>query len=246
VFSRRLQLGKAFDTLRRRRSTIDSRLEALDLLHTVSVARYQLRRTVEAAIEQYAKGDILEAGAGRSPYGRSLGRRSRSITRLDIDPAVAPDIIGDVQAMTAVSDSSFDTVVSTQVLEHVPDPRATVEEFYRVLRPGGMLILSAPHLSMVHEAPHDYFRFTRYALTHLCETGGFEVIEIHSVGGPLSFVGHSLSLGWLTTIGAVPGLFWPAWTTNYALLVRGLGFLDGLVGLPGLLPRDHLVVARSS
>jgi SAM-dependent methyltransferase len=246
VFLRRLRLGSSTEILRRRRGAIDYRLQDYGLLHTVSAARFQLRRTIESAIEEHAKGDVLEAGAGRSPYGGALSRCSTSITRLDIDSETGPDIVGDVQCMTEVADSSFDTVLSTQVLEHVPDPRATIAEFQRVLRPGGMLILTAPHLSMVHEVPHDYFRFTRYALTQLCESAGFEVVEIHAVGGPLSFVGHTLSLGWLTTLGAIPGLFWPAWAINYALLVRALSAVDGLIGLRELLPRDHLLISRSS
>lgn len=231
-------------SLRARRGALEQRLEDRGLLHTVSAARFQLNRAVEDAIEGYAFGAVLEAGAGRSPYAAVLSERASTVTTLDLDPTRGVDVVGDVQRMTEVADRSFDTVVTTQVLEHVERPQDALSEFARVLKPDGILILTAPHLSMVHEAPHDYFRYTRFGLRYLSESSAFEVIEIRPIGGWLSFFGHVLSLGWLTTVGAVPVLFWPAWVLNYVCLVRGLDMLDRVLGLQTVLPRDHVLLAR--
>ena len=231
-------------SLRARRGALEQRLEDRGLLHTVSAARFQLNKAVENAIVSYATGAVLEAGAGRSPYAMTLAERANSVTTLDIDSSRGVDVVGDVQRMTEVPDESFDAILSTQVLEHVENPQDAFREFARVLRSGGTLILSAPHLSMVHDAPHDYFRFTRFGLGHLCDSYSFEVIEIRPIGGWLSFFGHVVSLGWLTTVGAIPGLFWPAWLLSYVFLVRGVDILDRMLGGRAILPRDHLLVAR--
>ena len=69
-------------------------------------------------------------------------------------------------------DRSFETVFSSQVLEHVPEPWRMVEDMARVLKPGGHLILTAPHIWGLHEVPHDYFRFTSYGLQHLARRAG--------------------------------------------------------------------------
>lgn len=244
MFFRRQPVARSLGSLRERRARVESRLEKRRLLHTVSAARFQLRVALESAINEYVRGDVLEAGAGHSPYHSALLAKSTSITTLDIDPGTDPDIVGDVQDMNGIHDSVFDSILSTQVLEHIPRPRVAFHEFARVLAPGGILVLSAPHLSMVHEAPHDYLRFTSYALRDLCESSGLEVIDVRRVGGLLSFIGHLVSLAFLSTMGAAPGLFWPVWAVNYALLVRTLSAMDHLVGLRGILPRDHVLIAR--
>lgn len=148
--------------------------------------------------------------------------------------------------MDQIDDSSFDTILSTQLLEHVSNPWLAMREFSRVLRPGGTLILSAPHLSMMHEAPNDYFRFTSYGFEVLCADSGFQVVDVRPVGGLLSLVAHVLSLGWLTTLAVITGLFWSAWLVNYLVLVRALGFLDSVLPGTSVLPRDYLLVARLS
>ena len=97
-------------------------------------------------------------------------------------PDVRPHIAGSALELP-VCDVSFDTVFSSQVLEHVPEPWRMVEEMARVLKPGGCLLLSAPHIWGLHEVPHDYFRFTCYGLQHLAERAGLEVLEVHPMAG---------------------------------------------------------------
>jgi SAM-dependent methyltransferase len=60
----------------------------------------------------------------------------------------------------------------------VPQPAAVLAEAWRVLRPGGVLLLSAPFFWPLHEEPHDYYRYTRHGLQHLLEQAGFEAIHI--------------------------------------------------------------------
>jgi ubiquinone/menaquinone biosynthesis C-methylase UbiE len=121
---------------------------------------------------------LLEVGSGGAPFREELDGAAKHVTTLDIvDRYGTRDIIADVQSMPGVPDSNFDTVLCTQVLEHLEDPCGALREMRRVLRDDGILILSVPHLSMIHEAPEDYFRFTDYGLRSLCEKANFEPIS---------------------------------------------------------------------
>jgi len=200
---------------------------------------------VRSAIVTEAGGRILEAGAGASPFKYLLRKRGDEVVTLDVeDRQGGVDILGDIQDMHEVESSSIDTILCTQVLEHVRSPSRAFTEMARVLKPGGVLILSAPHLSMIHEAPHDYFRFTNYGLAALCLDSGFAEPQIRSTSGLLAFLVHPLSVGLMTLAGSWPGLRWPAWALNYLLLVRAVALLDQVLGVREMFPTDHLVIAR--
>jgi SAM-dependent methyltransferase len=67
-------------------------------------------------------------------------------------------------------------VLCTEVLEHLPEPQKAVDEIFRVLKPGGTLLLTTRFLFPIHDAPHDYFRFTKYGLRYLLR--GFEILKL--------------------------------------------------------------------
>jgi SAM-dependent methyltransferase len=101
----------------------------------------------------------------------------------------------------------FDTVLCTQVLEHVPRPELLIQEAFRVLRTGGQLILTAPQTWGLHEQPHDYYRFTSYGLRYLLEDAGFEVQRIDARGGALRVIGQTL-LNFLHIRSGITRLSW--------------------------------------
>ena len=80
-------------------------------------------------------------------------------------------------------DASFDTVLCLQVLEHVPRPWRLLDEIARVLRPGGALVLTAPHIWGLHEEPRDYYRFTPFGLRHLSDAAGLRVVAVKALAG---------------------------------------------------------------
>jgi ubiquinone/menaquinone biosynthesis C-methylase UbiE len=71
--------------------------------------------------------------------------------RLDIDPKVAPDIVGDIKAMPAAETARFDAVYSSHNLEHLlpHEVPLALAEFLRVLKPGGQALVSCPDLQSV-------------------------------------------------------------------------------------------------
>jgi SAM-dependent methyltransferase len=84
---------------------------------------------------------------------------------------------------------SFETVTAFQVLEHIAEPSAVLEEIHRVLTPGGTLIMATPFLWGIHDAPRDYYRYTPFGLRHLLERADFDVVTIEPVCGLWAVVG---------------------------------------------------------
>lgn len=234
-----------FNRLRQRRRKLDDVLTQRGMAHTFSLARRRLHQHLSAAIQQYAHGDCLDAGSGRSPYRRLLAAQGTSVLSIDVEDRTGQlDMIADIQDLHALHDESFDTVLCSQVLEHVPRPWEAMDELARVLRPGGRLLLTVPHLSLIHEAPHDYYRYTQFGLRSLCERAGLIVESVEPTGGLICFLAHNASVVWMSTFGSLPAMMWPAWFINHTFLVRGLGMLDRLCGLPSVYPCDHMLIAR--
>jgi SAM-dependent methyltransferase len=113
----------------------------------------------------------LDIGAQNGPYAALFPAR----IGLDIKPGNGVRIIGDAQAL-GIRDNSVPVILCTEVLEHLPEPQRAIDEMYRVLEPGGTLLLTTRFLFPIHDAPHDYFRYTKYGLRHLLRR--FEIFEL--------------------------------------------------------------------
>lgn len=95
----------------------------------------------------------------------------------------AIDYVSDAAAIP-VADGSFDAVLCTEVLEHVPEPIRVVKELGRIIRPGGKLMLTAPLGSGLHQEPdHYYGGFTPYWYKRYLGEAGFEDIAVTPNGG---------------------------------------------------------------
>jgi SAM-dependent methyltransferase len=231
--------------LQRQRWKLDGWLTAKGLAHTFSLPVYQLFRNTWPLLNEHAEGQCLDAGSGRSPWKPRLREAGLEVLSIDLERrSEEVDFVGDIQCMPVVGNGSMRTVVCTQVLEHVARPWDALAEFRRVLQPGGMLILSVPHLSAIHEAPSDYFRYTQYGLKSLLENSGFQVRSIRESGGLVSFLGHPLSMLVLGIGGIAPGLRELAWIVNYVLLIRALQLVDWMIGMPRRYPCNYVVLAE--
>jgi len=88
------------------------------------------------------------------------------------------DLVSDITNIPA-SDASFDAILCSEVLEHVPEPTRALDEFSRLLKPGGVVILTAPFGSNVHMAPYHFCSgFSRYWYEHHLALRGFEIKEL--------------------------------------------------------------------
>jgi len=136
-------------------------------------------------------GRVLDVGAGGQPFRRYLPSDSEYVA-MEVSDSRNGHVTGDAQHLP-FADRTFDGIVCTMVLEHVPDPALAVTEMGRICKPGARLYLSAPMSWGLHYEPHDYFRFTRYGIESLLERGGFRVEETVRVGGLFTMVLARLS-----------------------------------------------------
>lgn len=157
-----------------------------------------------------AEGVVLDVGAGDRWLARELPETTRYVA-LDY-PATGrslygarPDVFADA-ARLPFKDASFDMVVALEVIEHVRCPEAMLEEIARTLKAGGRACLSMPFLYPVHDAPHDYQRWTRYGWSRSVAKVGLEVVCIQPTG---SAIEAAAVLGCLAIVGPLQAK--PAW-----------------------------------
>lgn len=111
---------------------------------------------------------VLNIGASGPIPDLLTGMPGIQLCCLDINPDKKPDIVCDATDMQGViDDNTYDAVVLMEVLEHIPEPAKALAEIRRILKPDGILLGSTPFLFPIHDAPHDYYRYTIYGLTHL-------------------------------------------------------------------------------
>jgi SAM-dependent methyltransferase len=156
--------------------------------------RRAILRFVERAAQAATPGSkVLDAGAGDAPYRELFGHTEHVTSDWQASPhagARQADVIASLDRLP-VEDEAFDHVLCTQVLEHVPNPPAVLDELARVLAPGGRLWLTAPFVGELHEEPHDYFRYTSHGLRRLVEAAGMDVLEVEPLTGYFTTLAHT-------------------------------------------------------
>jgi SAM-dependent methyltransferase len=175
---------------------------------------------------------VLDAGAGEGQYAHHFSQQRY----YGVDLAVGDtawdyshlDAIADLTALP-FPDATFDAAVHIVTIEHLREPLRALQEMARTLAPGGRLLIAAPHEWEVHQAPHDYFRYTRFGLQYLLERAGFEVREMRPAGGYFRLLARRLLNGLqFFTGGARWLLFVPAaiLLVPPAMVLPWLDFLD--------------------
>ena len=149
------------------------------------VATGHRRRLTREIVPRIAalRGVAIDVGGGRdAPHDRAWASSTRR-GRLDVDPKHRPDLCGDAAALP-FANGSVDAVTMFEVLEHLPDPAAAIDETRRVLVEGGTLLGSAPFVYPTHGDPGDYFRFGADGLRGLLRA--FSDLELTPIGNATS------------------------------------------------------------
>lgn len=222
---------------------IDDKLAGTKWYFYLNPMVYQIHREVVRAIRSHANGKTIDLGAGKLTYRDTLTRNGREIqyTSLDIEKChEGIDVIADVTEGTGLPDGAFDTVFCSQVLEHVREPEAFLQEAFRLTRSGGCLIATVPFLFYLHGLPNDFRRFTPQGLSALAETTGFCTVESRGVGGLISFVSTILFAGLFHALRFLP----TAMLMPLFFCVRLAAGLDRILNTSGWLPASVLLVAK--
>lgn len=136
-------------------------------------------------------GSVLDYGCADLPY-RHFFPEDISYVGADLPGNPVASLELNQDGTVPVEDGLYDAVISTQVLEHVVDPPLYLSECFRVLRPGGRLMLSTHGIFVYHPDPEDYRRWTAAGLKATIRDAGFEIERLEGVIGLLPM---SLQLG---------------------------------------------------
>jgi len=130
---------------------------------------------------QKIRGVIYDLGCGEMPYKNWLLQHADRYVGVDWSATLhnlKADILADLNKPLPIKGQIADTVVSLSVMEHLKEPQNMLNEAFRILKPGGSMILQVPFMWWVHEAPYDYYRFTRHGLKYMFEKAGFTDVDV--------------------------------------------------------------------
>jgi SAM-dependent methyltransferase len=233
--------------LEKNRLRLNKELNQLEKRKFFSPAIYCIYEATISAIRKYARGKLIDVGCGDLMYRDLFVQQVTQYDTLDIEPRVADvKFIGSVLNMHMIHDNYYDSAICFDVLEHIPDPSKALLEISRILKPGGTLMLSVPHLSRLHEEPNDFFRFTKYGIQHVLENAGFVQIEIISQGGLFCFLGHQFSTLFVCSFWHIPLLKRAVLFLNKWFCVRPCVFLDRLVDRRKIFAMAYFAVAQKA
>ncbi|MDI6765243.1 MAG: class I SAM-dependent methyltransferase [Bacteroidota bacterium] len=138
-------------------------------------------------IQEHCSGYLLDCGCGDVPYYEIYRDKISDVYCIDWENSLHKnpyvDQCVDLNNPFPLESNSFDTVLAADVLEHIYNPMLFMNEVARVVKPGGKVLIMVPYYYWVHEAPHDYYRYTEYALKKFCDVNKLNVVYLQPYGG---------------------------------------------------------------
>jgi SAM-dependent methyltransferase len=141
---------------------------------------------MKSLVGAYVHGQLIDIGCGIKPYEELFTSTVAQHIGIDHPSTLHATPKIDIFATAyniATKSNHFDTAICNAVLEHLEELEQALQECYRVLKPGGYAIYSVPFIWHVHEAPRDFYRYSKYGLKYLFEKAGFEIVEIRALSG---------------------------------------------------------------
>ena len=146
-------------------------------------------------IMPHVRGRVLDLGAGMAKYKEIIVKNAGNYVACDVKKTENINTVCDV-ANLVFPPESFDTVISTQVFEHVDNPFTVIREIKKVLKTGGKAIITAPFMFPFHADPKDHFRFSREGLEEIFKSAGFEIVDSGIYGGFFMVISEMIHLSW--------------------------------------------------
>lgn len=169
------------------------------LINPFFIIRHTLFKTLRKLLNNIS-GNVLDFGCGSSPY-RSVIKYEKYV-RVDIAKEnnninnSDADIIFYDGTKLPFETNSFDSIICTEVLEHVPNLNEILKELHRVLKHNGKIVISVPFVWIEHEIPNDYRRFSRFGIAILLESNGFKIISVQKTSKTI----HTIMQLWTSFI----------------------------------------------
>lgn len=151
----------------------------------------------ERAIRDFADGDLIDLGCGNAPLAGIYRDKVERYTWLDWPNSphreYEVDIHADLNTVLPIEDESYETVILSDVIEHISNPELLFSECTRILKPGGHLLVGVPFLYPLHEEPFDYHRYTIHKLREFGKKYQLSVERIEEYAGGLEVVQDMLT-----------------------------------------------------
>lgn len=148
-------------------------------------------------LPHHAKGRLLDLGCGLVPL--FLAYRDYISENICVDwgnstpPSPYLDLEFDLNNPLPFENEEFDTIILSDVLEHIPEPQSLFAEMTRVLAPGGKLLLNVPFFYSLHQEPYDFYRYTHFCLERFVEKNQLRLILLEAIGGSPEVLADLLS-----------------------------------------------------
>jgi SAM-dependent methyltransferase len=152
------------------------------------ISCHMIERSI-ALLAPELNGDFLDVGCGTQPY-LPYFTHIQNKKACDFDANRGHVDFTCPADKVPLPDGCMDSILCTEVLEHVPDPLAVWNEFYRLLRPGGKVLLTTPMYWPAHELPYDFYRYPEHGIRRLVKESGFEMLSLVPRGGPWALWGQ--------------------------------------------------------
>jgi SAM-dependent methyltransferase len=202
----------------------------------------QMAAALEYAAARYARGRLLDIGCGTKPWLSTFAPYVAQHIGADhastLHGLTQVDLVCDAYGVP-LDDSSVETILLTEVLEHLERPSDALNECARLLRPGGHLILTTPFTWPLHEEPRDFYRYSPHGLRYLAEHASFDVIEIRALSGIWTTVAVGVSYGLLRHRHRAPFLI-----DAVASAAQRLAWVLDRFDRQEILSWNHLLIAR--
>ena len=159
---------------------------------------FGITQFIEFASREVKPSDkVLDAGAGSCRYKKYFSHAQYETTDFenvfDKSAAALHDFICDLHSIPKPN-NFYDVIICTQVLEHVEYPQKVINEFYRILKPGGKLFLTVPQGYGLHGEPYNFYNFAKFGLESLFKNAGFDIQFIKARGGIFWYLGKIIKI----------------------------------------------------
>lgn len=188
---------------------------------------------------KYISGKMLDLGAGRGKYKNELKKNAAEYVAFDMVEGDNIDVVGDAENLP-FADETFNTIVCTQVLEHVARPWLVASQISRVLKVGGICVITAPFINPFHSDPNDYYRYTPEGLKSLLPKEEFEIIESGGYGRLFTVLYTFINL---TVFSPYKKPIRFTWTLN-RFLGKSAKFLDRFVSCRSIYDSSYVIAKK--